>query len=266
MERDVDIADLVILVQTLHSRVQFIDMPGRCLRNSAGVLGPVAGLGGRLVGCIGSRLSLMNACLCPGIHVLDLLGVLCVYFIEFGQAIVNRIKPFLDPLFPSHGVNPTPKPFSLISVRRRRRWGGWLYRGRRSTLRLTGGLRLLSHRRNRNCGREQKRRELAGEQRPYHSRVFHISLGLFFVGNRRNLRRETFAVSSLQVQCPCQSERTSIHSAISLIELILDLRTQDGHAAKSVHSEKAGRVVFTGLSSFYQVKSGGGASSYSAST
>ena len=86
------------------------------MRDSAGVLSLVTGFRSRLIGCIGGGLCLVNTSLSPGVHILDLLGVLGVHFIEFGQAVIDRIDPLLHPLLARHGVYPTPESFSLFSV------------------------------------------------------------------------------------------------------------------------------------------------------
>ena len=130
----------MILVQPVHSAVQMVYMARACCAV------PLAFFAWspqprRLVGLVGGRLCLMDAGLGTTVHILDVVRVLGIHFIQFVQPVLHRVEALVHPLFAGEWVHLAPESF-MFGVARRRGSCGLLRRrlgrcafGRRGLLR-----------------------------------------------------------------------------------------------------------------------------------
>ena len=102
---------LAILVQAADSGVQPVHA-GRCaLRKAAGIPGLAAGRRSCLVGRVGGGLGLANALLRPAVHILYVVSVFRVDFIQLIELAPEGVHPVVDPLLARKGIHPAPEPF-----------------------------------------------------------------------------------------------------------------------------------------------------------
>ncbi len=92
-------------------RVQLVHVGGCSLGHAICLLCLRAGCSGCLVGRIGRRLRLLDARLRPRIHILDVLGVLGVHFIQLAQPVIDGIGPLLYPGLAGKRIHVTPESF-----------------------------------------------------------------------------------------------------------------------------------------------------------